>query len=82
MLACDAADPCIVCACALARVATHLSRCLRAEKAVIVHVSVAPLVLTLMADSEANVGLLQDAVPQLSAAVEPLQAAMAGRPTS
>lgn len=52
------------------------------DEATVVHVSVSPLVLTLLAESEANVGLLLDAVPQLTAAVEPLQAAMAGRPTS
>jgi len=47
------------------------------DKAVVVHVSVAPLVLTLLADSEANVGLLLDAVPRLSAAVEPMVQAVA-----
>jgi hypothetical protein len=32
-------------------------------------------VLTLLADSEANIGLVLDAVPRLSAAVEPMRAA-------
>lgn len=53
-----------------------------ADKAMVVHVSMAPLVLTLLAESEANVGLLIDAVPQLSAAVEPLRVAMVGRGTA
>merc|ERR1719482_2306250 len=42
------------------------------DKAVVVHISAAPLVLTLLAGSEANVGLLLDAVPQLLDAVQPL----------
>lgn len=40
------------------------------------HVSCAPLVLTLLADSDANVGLLLDAAPALADAVEPLRAAV------
>ena len=57
------------------------ARCAPADKAVVVHISVSPLVLTLLGESEANVGLLLDAVPSLTAAVAPLQAAMAGRAT-
>ena len=57
--------------------------CSFADKATVVHVSVTPLVLTLLAESEANVGLILDAVPQLSAAVEPLRVAAApGRSTA
>ena len=41
------------------------------------HISAAPLVLTLLA-SEANVGLLLDAVPQLLDAVQPLISAVQG----
>ena len=42
-----------------------------------VHVSVTPLVLSLLlaAGEEVNVGLVLDSVPQLSAAVEPLRSA-------
>ena len=40
------------------------------------HVSALPLVLTLVAESEANVGLLLDAAPRLCAAVEPMRAAV------
>ena len=47
-------------------------------KAAVVHISVPPLVLSLLADSEANVGLMLDAIPQLSAAVEPLRSAAEG----
>jgi len=43
-----------------------------------VHISAAPLVLTLLAGSEANVGLLLDAVPQLLDAVQPLISAVQG----
>ena len=39
------------------------------------HVGCTPLVLTLLAESEANVGLLLDAEPRLREAVEPLRAA-------
>ena len=46
-----------------------------AEKATVVHVSAAPLVLTLLTESDANVGLVIDAVPRLSAAVESMRAA-------
>ena len=53
-----------------------------ADKAVVVHIAVAPLTLTLLAESDANVGLILDAVPQLSAAVEPLAFAATGRGTS
>ena len=49
-----------------------------ADKAVVVHISAAPLVLTLLAGSEANVGLLLDAVPQLLDAVQPLISAVQG----
>uniref|UniRef100_A0A7S2BJ60 Roadblock/LAMTOR2 domain-containing protein n=1 Tax=Haptolina brevifila TaxID=156173 RepID=A0A7S2BJ60_9EUKA len=45
------------------------------DKAIVVHVSCSPLVLTMLTDSDANVGLLLDAVPRLSAAVEPLRLA-------
>ena len=45
------------------------------EKGTVVHVSVAPLVLTLLADADANVGLLLDAAPALAAACEPMRAA-------
>jgi len=45
------------------------------DKAIVVHVSCTPLVLTMLTDSDANVGLLLDAVPRLSAAVEPLRLA-------
>jgi hypothetical protein len=38
-------------------------------------------VLTLLAEAEANVGLIIDAVPQLSAAVEPLRKAAAQQGT-
>ena len=38
-----------------------------------VHASCSPLVLTLMADAEANVGLVLDALPQLVQALEPLR---------
>ena len=51
-----------------------------ADKAIVVHVSCSPLVLTLVADSDANVGILLDAVPLLTAAVEPLRAAAEGHP--
>jgi hypothetical protein len=47
-----------------------------ADKAVVVHVSVAPLVLTLLAEPEANVGLLLDAVPRLRAAVDGIAACL------
>ena len=46
--------------------------------AAVVHISAAPLVLTILAESEANVGLLLDAVPQLLNAVQPLSAAAQG----
>ena len=39
------------------------------------HVACAPLFLTLLTESEANVGLLVDAVPKLTAAAEPLRLA-------
>ena len=52
-----------------------------ADNAVVVHISCAPLVLTLLAESDANVGLLVDAVPALTAAVEPLRAAAQSRTT-
>ena len=42
------------------------------------HISAAPLVLTLLAESEANVGLLLDAVPQLLDALQPLSSAAQG----
>ena len=42
------------------------------------HVSVAPLVLTLLTSGEANVGLVLDAVPQHSAAIEPLRSVADG----
>ena len=48
-----------------------------ADKAVVLHVSCAPLVLTLLAESDANVGLMVDTVPALTAAVEPLRQATA-----
>lgn len=50
------------------------------DKAIVVHVSVAPLVLSLLlpASDDANVGLVLDSVPQLSAAVEPLRSATEG----
>eukprot|EP00322_Chrysochromulina_rotalis_P030469 CAMPEP_0115866102 /NCGR_PEP_ID=MMETSP0287-20121206/20074_1 /TAXON_ID=412157 /ORGANISM="Chrysochromulina rotalis, Strain UIO044" /LENGTH=125 /DNA_ID=CAMNT_0003320655 /DNA_START=18 /DNA_END=395 /DNA_ORIENTATION=+ len=48
------------------------------DKATVVHVSCAPLVLTLLAESDANVGLLLDAVPSLTDAVEPMRAAAEG----
>ena len=38
-----------------------------------VHANCSPLVLTLMADAGANVGLLLDALPQLVQALEPLR---------
>jgi len=44
-----------------------------AENASVVHVSCAPLVLTLLAAGGANVGLLLDAAPDLVAALEPLR---------
>ena len=43
------------------------------ENASVVHVSCAPLVLTLLAAGGANVGLLLDAAPDLVAALEPLR---------
>ena len=51
-----------------------------ADKAIVLHVSVAPLVLSLLlaAGEDANVGLVLDSVPQLSAAVEPLRSAAEG----
>ena len=52
-----------------------------AEKAVVVHIACSPLVLTLLADdADANVGILLDAVPRLSAAVEPMRAAVEAMP--
>ena len=45
------------------------------------HISCVPLVLTLLAESDANVGVLVDAVPALTAAVEPLRAAAQPRLT-
>ena len=61
--------------CPYASSAQSNTRC--ADKAVVVHVSVTPLVLSLLlaAGEEANVGLVLDSVPQLSAAVEPLRSA-------
>ena len=53
------------------------AHCVPADKAIVVHASVAPLVLTMLADTEANVGLLLDAVPRLIAAAEPMRAAFA-----
>ena len=50
---------------------TRVSRA--AENASVVHVSCAPLVLTLLAAGGANVGLLLDAAPDLVAALEPLR---------
>ena len=52
-------------------VPTRVSRA--AENASVVHVSCAPLVLTLLAAGGANVGLLLDAAPDLVAALEPLR---------
>merc|ERR1712060_479254 len=43
------------------------------ENSVVVHANRAPLVLTLLADADANVALLLDALPQLVNALEPLQ---------
>ena len=61
--------------CPYASSAQSNTRC--ADKAVVVHVSVTPLVLSLLlaAGEEANVGLVLDSVLQLSAAVEPLRSA-------
>ena len=50
----------------------------RAERAVIVHVSCAPLILTLMADGATNVGLLLDAAPELVRALEPFRQSVVG----
>ena len=49
-----------------------------AEKAAVVHVACMPLVLTLLAcdGNDVNVGLILDAVPRLSAAIEPLRSAI------
>ena len=47
-------------------------------KATVVHIYVPPLVLSLLADSDANVGLMLDVIPQLCAAVEPLRSAAEG----
>eukprot|EP00308_Calcidiscus_leptoporus_P026362 CAMPEP_0119400370 /NCGR_PEP_ID=MMETSP1334-20130426/141830_1 /TAXON_ID=127549 /ORGANISM="Calcidiscus leptoporus, Strain RCC1130" /LENGTH=129 /DNA_ID=CAMNT_0007424275 /DNA_START=16 /DNA_END=405 /DNA_ORIENTATION=+ len=43
------------------------------ESSVFVNVSLSPLVLTLMADAGANLGLLLDALPRLCSALEPMQ---------
>lgn len=43
------------------------------EDAIIVHASCLPLVLSLMVDADANVGLILDELPQLVAALAPLQ---------
>jgi hypothetical protein len=48
------------------------------ERAVIVHISCAPLILTLMADGATNVGLLLDAAPGLVRALEPFRKSVAG----
>ena len=48
------------------------------EKGTVVHVNVAPLVLTLLAEPDANVGLIMDAAPALSEACEPMRLAMQG----
>ena len=45
------------------------------ERAVVVHMSCAPLVLTLMADPGANIGAMLDAAPRLMQAAEPFQQA-------
>ena len=59
-------------------VLTQIRALVCADKAVVVHISAAPLVLTLLAESEANVGLLLDAVPQLLDALQPLSSAAQG----
>ena len=46
------------------------------EQATVVHLSCAPLVLTLLADADASAGLLLDAAPELASAIEPLRAAV------
>lgn len=43
------------------------------EKGVVVHVGCSPLVLTVLSASDANVGQVLDAAPQLRLAVEPLR---------
>ena len=53
--------------------ASHTPLPRAAENASVVHVSCAPLVLTLLAAGGANVGLLLDAAPDLVAALEPLR---------
>ena len=73
--------PSTVCSCVrlctcLRTVAALLTiRSMLADKAIVVHANVSPLVLTMLAESESNVGLLLDAVPRLTSAVEPMRAA-------
>ena len=46
------------------------------EEAVVIHSCCTPLVLTMLATPDANVGLMLEAVPQLVKALEPLQKAV------